>query len=72
MPDRRGDVRRSQEVVVEYADMEKLGNSVSESRSGTEGITEIPTRRDTVKGFTAVIFQHETDHLDGVLYIDRL
>jgi peptide deformylase len=28
--------------------------------------------RDTVKGFTAVIFQHEIDHLDGVLYIDRL
>jgi peptide deformylase len=28
--------------------------------------------QDTVKGFTAVIFQHEVDHLDGVLYIDRL
>jgi peptide deformylase len=27
---------------------------------------------DTVSGFTAVIFQHEIDHLDGVLYIDRL
>ena len=32
------------------------------------------TGRDTterVEGFTAVIFQHETDHLDGVLYIDK-
>ena len=28
-------------------------------------------RRDTVTGYTAVIFQHECDHLDGVLYIDR-
>ena len=27
---------------------------------------------ETVIGFTAVIFQHETDHLDGVLYIDKL
>ena len=27
--------------------------------------------RDTVHGFTAVIFQHECDHLDGILYIDR-
>jgi peptide deformylase len=27
---------------------------------------------DTVSGFTAVIFQHEIDHLDGVLYIDKL
>ena len=29
-------------------------------------------RRDTVHGYTAVIFQHECDHLDGVLYIDKL
>ena len=27
---------------------------------------------ETIKGFTAVIFQHECDHLDGVLFIDRL
>ena len=27
---------------------------------------------ETVEGFTAVIFQHECDHLDGILYIDRL
>lgn len=29
------------------------------------------TVRDTVKGFTAVIFQHEADHLDGILYTDK-
>ena len=33
------------------------------------GMTPI---RDTISGFTAVIFQHEVDHLDGVLYIDRI
>jgi peptide deformylase len=27
---------------------------------------------ETVQGFTAVIFQHESDHLDGVLYTDKL
>lgn len=27
---------------------------------------------ETVQGFTAVIFQHEVDHLDGILYIDKL
>lgn len=27
---------------------------------------------ETISGFTAVIFQHETDHLDGILYIDKL
>jgi peptide deformylase len=29
------------------------------------------TRRDTVKGYSAIIFQHECDHLDGILYIDK-
>ena len=28
-------------------------------------------RQEEVHGFTAVIFQHEVDHLDGILYIDR-
>jgi len=26
---------------------------------------------DTVRGYTAIIFQHEADHLDGILYSDR-
>lgn len=28
-------------------------------------------RREVIEGFTAVIFQHEIDHLGGVLYTDR-
>ena len=28
-------------------------------------------RKDTVHGYTAIIFQHECDHLDGILYTDR-
>lgn len=56
VPGRRGEVLRSQEIVIEYAD-------ISES---------VKTVRDTISGFTAVIFQHEVDHLNGVLYIDRL
>lgn len=27
---------------------------------------------ERIEGFTAVIFQHEVDHLDGILYIDKL
>lgn len=37
--------------------------------------TSTKTLRDTtetIQGFTAVIFQHECDHLDGILYTDRL
>lgn len=56
VPDRREDVLRSQEIIIEYA------------------LTQHPqwSVRDTIRGFTAVIFQHEIDHLDGVLYTDRL
>ena len=61
VPDRRGDVLRSTEIVIEYADL-----------SGSFASRNIPMVRDTVSGFTAVIFQHEIDHLDGILYIDRL
>ena len=28
-------------------------------------------KTETVEGFSAVIFQHECDHLEGVLYIDK-
>ncbi len=100
VPDMRGEVLRSQEVIIEYADMEKLSVGGRGECSGCDGVAMaggsrdgasrdglagdgvagdgsagdggIPMRRDTIKGFTAVIFQHETDHLDGILYIDRL
>ena len=29
-------------------------------------------RMERISGFTAVIFQHEIDHLDGILYTDRM
>ena len=106
VPDMRADVLRSQEVVIEYTDMDRLKETASEQsprklrkrlereygagrssgeevgrvagwRAGGEagwksGGAPLPTVRDTISGFTAVIFQHETDHLDGILYIDRL
>ena len=28
--------------------------------------------KEKISGFTAVIFQHETDHLNGILYTDRI
>ncbi|MBQ9660187.1 MAG: peptide deformylase [Bacteroidales bacterium] len=31
----------------------------------------LQTVTEEVHGFTAIIFQHETDHLDGILYTDR-
>ena len=29
------------------------------------------TLHETIDGYTAIIFQHEVDHLDGILYIDK-
>lgn len=37
--------------------------------------TNPSTLRDTlerIEGFTAVIFQHECDHLDGIIYTDKI
>ena len=59
VPDRRGEVMRAREIVIEYADINRLDE-------------EDHMVRETVYGFTAVIFQHEIDHLEGTLYIDRL
>jgi peptide deformylase len=59
VPGRRGEVLRAKEIVIEYADVSRLDE-------------EEFMVRETVTGFTAVIFQHEIDHLDGVLYIDKV
>lgn len=98
VPDRRGDVMRSQKIVIEYADLKsphadyELPGSQSDTEPSPHNQTghhphiqtehspdiqnehspHIQMVRDTVCDFTAVIFQHEIDHLDGVLYIDRL
>lgn len=60
VPDRRGDVERWQDIEIEY------------DAVFAEGKVTVQPVRERIQGFTAVIFQHETDHLDGILYIDRL
>ena len=61
VPGRNGDVLRSKEIIIEYTDY-----------SNSNGRKRLPVVRETVNGFTAVIFQHEIDHLEGVLYIDKV
>ena len=65
VPDRDGEVMRSQSIEIEYTDLEAL--KADNARDG-----KLPTVRESVTGFTAVIFQHEIDHLEGILYIDKL
>jgi len=48
--------------------------TVPRSRDIDISYTSPKTLKDTsesISGFTAVIFQHEIDHLDGVLFIDK-
>ena len=70
VPDRREDVARSTEIVIEYTGIDP--DYMSSSQDNSPSAPKLIPVRDTVSGFTAVIFQHEVDHLDGILYIDRL
>ncbi len=33
---------------------------------------KLETRNATLEGFEAIVWQHESDHLDGVLFVDRI
>ena len=58
VPGCRGEVPRWQDITVSYSVLDENG--------------DLSTVRERVEGFTAVIFQHETDHLDGIIYTDRI
>ncbi len=62
IPGLRGKVERWDSVVVRYA-------KICPEPLQTEKVWDYV--RDTVGGYSAVIFQHECDHLDGVLYTDK-
>ena len=61
VPGRRGDVSRYREIDIAY--------SLPVSRAHAAAVRDTV---ETISGFTAVIFQHECDHLDGILYTDYL
>ena len=56
VPGLRGEVPRWRDIDISYSVL----------RDG-----QLRDTTERVQGFTAVIFQHETDHLDGILYTDR-
>lgn len=59
VPDQRGNVLRYRDITIVYTDI----NSDRQDQP-----REI---REDISGFAAVIFQHELDHLEGVLFIDK-
>ena len=60
VPDREGDVMRYQDITIVYTDI------------NSDRLDQPREIREDVSGFAAVIFQHEVDHLDGILFIDKL
>jgi len=60
VPDIYGDVMRYRDITIVYTD-------INSDRMDQPG--EI---REDVSGFAAVIFQHEVDHLDGIIFTDRM
>ncbi|MCM1503425.1 MAG: peptide deformylase [Bacteroidales bacterium] len=63
VPGKRGMVPRYTDIIVSYTNVDALRKNPSDIDGSIV--------RDTISGFTAVIFQHEVDHLDGILYTDR-
>ncbi|MDR2834734.1 MAG: peptide deformylase, partial [Bacteroidales bacterium] len=60
IPDFSGNSQRYPWVEVEY--LNQNGEKITEKLTGYSRLTS----------FTAVIFQHEYDHLRGTLFIDKL
>lgn len=59
VPDLRGEVMRYQDITIRYTDI------------NSDRLDQPREVREDVKGFAAVIFQHECDHLDGIIYTDK-
>lgn len=53
-----GTVKRWREIEVEY-EAEGMSNA-------------LVRKRENLSGFAAVVFQHELDHLKGILFVDRV
>lgn len=77
VPGRRGIVERWDSVVISYAKVagtlrSEAGNeSLMTGNAGDIAVPDWEYVTEAIGGFTAVIFQHECDHLDGILYTDR-
>lgn len=86
VPGWRGMVPRWPEIDIRYSVVEgcealdsgECGTASSQKGAALDGGRGEKRRQgsvrdtvETVSGYTAIIFQHECDHLDGVLYTDR-
>ena len=59
VPGLRGEVMRYKDITIRYTDI------------NSDRLDQPREIREDVSGFAAVIFQHEVDHLDGIIYTDK-
>lgn len=60
VPDKSGSVMRYRDITIVYTDV------------NSDRMDQPREIREDVSGFAAVIFQHEVDHLDGVIFTDKI
>lgn len=71
IPGLRGNVCRKEYAAISYADLSALAADTDCRASALDGSIAVPVRSEVVSGYVARIFQHEVDHLAGILYTDR-
>lgn len=60
VPEQRGDVLRYRDITIVYTDI------------NSDRLDQPREIREDITGFAALIFQHEVDHLEGILFTDKL
>jgi peptide deformylase len=71
IPNHYAPVTRSLSVTVKYQSIQRSQDSKSKDQLNPEYWTLSP-KEDTFSGFAAHVVQHEMDHLNGILFIDRV
>lgn len=76
IPNVTDSVWRSSEIEISYKEDPWVERRIEVSSRGIHRSVKmkqnLSSKKETIRGFTAVIFQHEIDHLDGILFTDRV
>jgi len=72
IPEVYGEVRRPWSIKVKYQEVSRYsGNQVDKLPSGLDDNLKTCLPENLI-GFDAIYFQHEFDHLEGILFTDRI
>lgn len=66
-----GPIERGLEGCLSVPGMQGMVSRYSTIVLSYKDLKTLQTRKDTVSGYSAIIFQHECDHLEGILYTDK-